>query len=515
MFCLSSGKTALHWAAAVNNVTAVITLLRHGANKDAQDGRDQTALFLAAREGSFEACKTLLDHFANRDMTDHMDRLPRDVCQEKLHHDIVKLLEEYHADAGMGFPNGYATSPEAAMASYMHQVSIKKQRKRTPKHARVVNGNISPPVKDPGLHVPVVNGQVVRLPPQKPRGNKKKKPSATRTQADNTDNTIQATSSVDHLESGDNIVDIPPSYKDVCSDGLIMTGSDMQVLNSMMNDVLSTQHNGAFDTAITTDVTMAPGSMDELSHDLLFSDMHSADSRHHVLHAGGQSTGQSGSSLGASPNTSTTSSLSNGSPLNYSPYSTIQSPSLSSQCTSTSPMYPSSTSPGQNGSPGQANQNVMSPPRRNLPLSPAHMQAMQQHQQQQQQHQQQHRPQHPSPPQNTYCYDTISLNGHMPQSEHYAMSMHGLPVQGHHQQHHYPTPPSQHSHMSADSTPNDLSSLLPDHYMTPSPDSPGQWSSSSPHSAQSDWSEGISSPPQIANHKPVMQTIVKKEAVYL
>lgn len=35
----NSGKTALHWAAAVNNVDAVNILLAHGANRDAQDDK--------------------------------------------------------------------------------------------------------------------------------------------------------------------------------------------------------------------------------------------------------------------------------------------------------------------------------------------------------------------------------------------------------------------------------------------------------------------------------------------
>lgn len=35
----NSGKTALHWAAAVNNVEAVNILLAHGANRDAQDDK--------------------------------------------------------------------------------------------------------------------------------------------------------------------------------------------------------------------------------------------------------------------------------------------------------------------------------------------------------------------------------------------------------------------------------------------------------------------------------------------
>lgn len=109
----NSGKTALHWAAAVNNVEAVNILLAHGANRDAQDDKvffflalnflelnsvffkDETPLFLAAREGSYQACKALLEAYANREITDHMDRLPRDVASERLHHDIVRLLEEH------------------------------------------------------------------------------------------------------------------------------------------------------------------------------------------------------------------------------------------------------------------------------------------------------------------------------------------------------------------------------------------------------------------------------------
>ena len=57
--------------------------------------QDETPLFQAAREGSYQACKLLLDHYANRDITDHMDRLPRDVAAERLHHDIVRLLDEH------------------------------------------------------------------------------------------------------------------------------------------------------------------------------------------------------------------------------------------------------------------------------------------------------------------------------------------------------------------------------------------------------------------------------------
>lgn len=35
----SSGKSALHWAAAVNNVEATLALLKNGANRDMQDNK--------------------------------------------------------------------------------------------------------------------------------------------------------------------------------------------------------------------------------------------------------------------------------------------------------------------------------------------------------------------------------------------------------------------------------------------------------------------------------------------
>lgn len=54
----------------------------------------------------------------------------------------------------------------------------------------------------------------------------------------------------------------------------------------------------------------------------------------------------------------------------------------------------------------------------------------------------------------------------------------------------YLTPPSQHS---GGITPQHLTHTL-DSFPTPSPESPGHWSSSSPHS-NSDWSECIHSPP--------------------
>ena len=50
---------------------------------------------MAAKEGSYQAARALLDHCANRDIQDHMDRLPVHIAQEKMHQDIVDLLNEH------------------------------------------------------------------------------------------------------------------------------------------------------------------------------------------------------------------------------------------------------------------------------------------------------------------------------------------------------------------------------------------------------------------------------------
>jgi ankyrin repeat protein len=86
-------KTALHWAACVNNTSAMKSLLSAGANKDAQDEFEQTPLFLASREGAKEAVELLLSVGANRDIPDHCDKSPRQVAASQEHYDIVALLD--------------------------------------------------------------------------------------------------------------------------------------------------------------------------------------------------------------------------------------------------------------------------------------------------------------------------------------------------------------------------------------------------------------------------------------
>uniref|UniRef100_A0ACB8EUT8 Uncharacterized protein n=1 Tax=Sphaerodactylus townsendi TaxID=933632 RepID=A0ACB8EUT8_9SAUR len=98
------GESAVHWAAAVNHVRAAVVLLQNGANKDAQDQRVQAPLFLAAQEGSYKVVCLLLQHGAQKNVPDRVGRLARDVAQERLHHEIVALLDPPHPSPLTGQP---------------------------------------------------------------------------------------------------------------------------------------------------------------------------------------------------------------------------------------------------------------------------------------------------------------------------------------------------------------------------------------------------------------------------
>lgn len=92
----ANGKTALHWAAATNNVDAIRRLLEvKETNKDAQDLAEETPLFLACKEGAKGAVEMLLSHYANKDISDQMDRDPIEIARSRQHFDIVRLLENH------------------------------------------------------------------------------------------------------------------------------------------------------------------------------------------------------------------------------------------------------------------------------------------------------------------------------------------------------------------------------------------------------------------------------------
>jgi hypothetical protein len=93
--CRAAGRTALHWAATVNNCEVILALLVNGASKDMQDQRDMTPLLLAAREGCRDAVKILLNAGADREIPDDKGRLPRDIALERCHRDLVDFIDRF------------------------------------------------------------------------------------------------------------------------------------------------------------------------------------------------------------------------------------------------------------------------------------------------------------------------------------------------------------------------------------------------------------------------------------
>lgn len=77
----------------MNNARAARCLLQAGADKDAQDSREQTPLFLAAREGAMEVAQMLLEVGAARGLRDQAGLAPSDVARQRNHWDLLTLLE--------------------------------------------------------------------------------------------------------------------------------------------------------------------------------------------------------------------------------------------------------------------------------------------------------------------------------------------------------------------------------------------------------------------------------------
>lgn len=178
------------------------------------------------------------------------------------------------------------------------------------------------------------------------------------------------------------------------------------------------------------------------------------------------------------------------------PYSNQQSPPHSVNSLSPAASYLGSPSPAKT--------------RPSLPTSPTHIAAMRAAT-----HQKHGGPQQQQP--TTMGFD-FSSGGELP----LAYSVTGANVQQQQQMqqqlnaqqyYHYLTPPSQHSQNPEVTPQHYIQEAENLNYSTPSPNSPGHWSSSSPHS-NSDWSEGIHSP--VANGYATSGQMQKgPEAIYI
>lgn len=467
--------------------------------------QEETPLFLAAREGSYETAKVLLDHFANRDITDHMDRLPRDIAQERMHHDIVRLLDEYnlvrspqlHGTALGGTPTLSPTlcSPNGYLGNLKSATQGKKARKPSTK----------------GLACGSKEAKDLKA-------RRKKSQDGKGCLLDSS----SMLSPVDSLES-------PHGYlSDVASPPLLPSpfqqspSMPLSHLPGMPDTHLGISH---LNVAAKPEMAALAGSSrlafepppPRLSH------LPVASSASTVLSTNG--TGAMNFTVGTPASLNSQCEwlprLQNGMvPSQYNPLrSGVASGTLSTQAAGLqhgmmAPLHSSLST------------NTLSPmiyqglPNTRLATQP-HLVQTQQVQPQNLQIQ----PQNLQPPSQPHLSVSSAANGHLGRSflggEHSQADVQplgpsSLPVHTILPQEsqalptslpssmvppitttQFLTPPSQHSYSSSpvDNTPSHQLQVPEHPFLTPSPESPDQWSSSSPHSNISDWSEGISSPP--------------------
>uniref|UniRef100_A0A8C5KFT1 Notch 2 n=1 Tax=Jaculus jaculus TaxID=51337 RepID=A0A8C5KFT1_JACJA len=464
------GKSALHWAAAVNNVEATLVLLKNGANRDMQDNKEETPLFLAAREGSYEAAKILLDHFANRDITDHMDRLPRDVARDRMHHDIVRLLDEYNVTPSP--PGTVLTSalspvlcgPNRSFLSLKHAPMGKKPRRPNTKSAM--------PTSLPNL----------AKEPKDAKGGRRKKPLNDKVQLSESSVTL---SPVDSLESPHTYVSDTTSSPVITSPGVLQASPNPLLATVAPPAPVHAQHALSF-SSLHEMQPLAPGA------NTVLPSVSQLLSHHHVVPPGGGSAG----GLGRLQPVSVPAEWMNRMEMNETHYNE---------------MFGMVLAPTEGANPGIAPQSRPSEgkhittPREHLPpivtfqLIPKGSIAQSTGTPQSQSS----CPPGPLPP--MYQIPEMARLSSVAFPPAVIPQQDGQVAQTILPPYHpfpasvgkYPTPPSQHSYASsnaAERTPSHSGHLQGEHpYLTPSPESPDQWSSSSPHSA-SDWSDVTTSP---------------------
>lgn len=416
--------------------------------------QEETPLFLAAREGSYETAKVLLDHFSNREITDHMDRLPRDIAQERMHHDIVRLLDEYNL---VRSPPMHSGSLSSALSSPLCSPS------------GFLGGMKQPQPQSQG------QGKKTRKPSHKGIGCKDGKDMKVKKKnsQDGKSGTLLDSSAVlspvDSLES-------PHGYVSDVASPPMMTSPFQQSPSVSLNHLqgMADPHLAVNHMVMPNKQELARMQFDPLPPRLT-----------HLPVSGSAAQGAMGGQCDwLARMHSGMSQAGQFNPLRAPP----GGQSGLHQGMIAAPLH--------NGHPNSNLSQMMTyQGLQNTRLGPqTHM--MQQMQNLQQLHQQ-HQNSNPTSSQNFISGDLSSpelqqgaANSSMPIHTILPQESQIMPSTQ------FLTPPSQHSYSGPmDNTPNHQVQV-PDHpFLTPSPGSPDQWSSSSPHSNMSDWSEGISSPP--------------------
>jgi ankyrin repeat protein len=95
-----AGRSALHYAAAANDVTDVVGRLAAGDDKDLADRRGYTPLHLAAQNWSVEAAEVLLDAGASVDAVDAYGNTPLATAtfNSKGRGELIEILRRHGAE---------------------------------------------------------------------------------------------------------------------------------------------------------------------------------------------------------------------------------------------------------------------------------------------------------------------------------------------------------------------------------------------------------------------------------
>ena len=109
---IGDGRTALHQAAAVGNVSVLKLLMAHGAEVDAKNSSGETALHLAARFGHLGAAKYLISvHASINEKTKYTRATPLMAAAEMGHENIIRMLMISGAERDAKYAFG-KTAPE-------------------------------------------------------------------------------------------------------------------------------------------------------------------------------------------------------------------------------------------------------------------------------------------------------------------------------------------------------------------------------------------------------------------
>jgi ankyrin repeat protein len=82
------GRTALHYAAALDNSAIILYLLEHKAHLDAQDYEGWTPLHVAVNANAFDAVKILLEYHADGNVRNADDKIALDYAKNDIMRNI-------------------------------------------------------------------------------------------------------------------------------------------------------------------------------------------------------------------------------------------------------------------------------------------------------------------------------------------------------------------------------------------------------------------------------------------